>query len=81
MLRNLLGVEQLGKSQKDENAMFASAEVGFNTGKVLYVGEELANKFSPGQRLYFGNTRELIRIDGKDVIVMKEDNVFAIVGD
>ena len=82
MLRNLLGVEKLAKSSgRSEGQLFAQAEVGFNTGIILHVGEELEKKFSVGQKIYFGAQREEIRIDGKDVMVMEEKNVFALAED
>ncbi len=82
MLRNLLGVENLAKPEgKTAGSLFASAEVGFNVGTVLFVGEELTGKFSPGQKIYFGAQRETIRMDGKEVMVMKEENVYALAED
>lgn len=80
MLRNLLGVEKLTKSsQKTEKKLFADVEVTHNMGIVKYVGEELKDKFKPGQRVHVGNVREEIRIDGQDIMVMEEKNVFAVV--
>lgn len=82
MLRNLLGVEEQNKSQgRGEGQLFASAEVTFNTGIILFVGEDLSSEFSPGQKIYFGAQREKIRMDGKDIMVMEEKNVFAVVED
>ena len=82
MLRNLLGVEKLQKSNgKVEGSLFASADVGFNAGIVKFVGEELQGKFSPGQKIYFGVQREEIRVDGKDLMVMEEKNVYALADD
>ena len=80
MLRNLLGVQKLGKQNKRERGeIFATAESTFNVGMVQYVGQDLAGKFSVGQKVYFGNQREEIRMGDSDIMVMEEKNVFAIV--
>jgi co-chaperonin GroES (HSP10) len=82
MLRNLIGVEKLGKqSKKNAGDLFAPVEVTHNIGVVRYVGEELSSKFTVGQKVYCGNQREEIRMDGADIMVMQEANIFAIVED
>lgn len=79
MLRNLLGVEKLGKAaKKDDTKLFAPVDVTHNVGVIRYVGEALKEKFSEGQKVYVGNKREEIRMNGADIMVMEEDNVIAI---
>lgn len=80
MLRNLLGVEKLGKpSRRAAGEIFASAEVTHNIGVIRYIGEDLTGKFTVGQKIFVGNQREEIRMDGQDIMIMEESNVFAIV--
>lgn len=82
MLRNLLGVEKLGKpSKKNAGDLFAPVEAIHNIGIIRYIGEELQGKFSEGQKVYVGNQREELRMDGTDIMVMEEKNVIAIVED
>lgn len=82
MLRNLLGVEKMGKpSRRNAGDLFAPTDVSFNLGTIRYVGEELQSKFSVGQKVYIGNQREELRIEGIDIMVMEEKNVIAIVED
>lgn len=82
MLRNLIGVEKLGKaSRRNAGDLFANTEVTHNIGVIRYVGEELSTKFSVGQKVYCGNQREEIRMNGADIMVMQEQNVIAIVED
>lgn len=80
MLRNLLGVQKLGKPSKHSpDVIFAPTESTFNMGAIQFVGEELSQKFKVGQKIYFGNQREQIRMADMDIMVMKEDNVYATV--
>lgn len=81
MLRNLLGVEKVNKSKKEAGSLFANVDVTFNTGIVKYVGEDLAGKFSVGQKVIIGNKREEVRINADEIMVMEETNVFAVVED
>lgn len=82
MLRNLIGVEKLGKSSRRSTGnLFADVEITHNIGVIRYVGEELSSKFSVGQKVYCGNQREEIRMNGADIMVMQEQNVIAIVED
>ena len=82
MLRNLIGVEKVGKTTKRNSGdIFAPVEVTHNIGIIRYIGEELTDKFSVGQKVYCGNQREELRMNGADIMVMQEANVFAIVED
>lgn len=78
MLNNLLGVSKVGKSNKTDG-LFADVETTQNLGIIRYLGEDVSEKFKVGQKVYFGNKREEIRMDSADIIVMEEDNIYAIV--
>ena len=73
-----MGVEQVGKTAKNDG-MFAEVEVTHNLGIIRFVGEEASDKFSVGQKVYFGNEREAVRMSSLDVLVMKDSNIYAIV--
>jgi hypothetical protein len=81
MLRNLLGVRPLNKpAGREEGELFVKPESAFNVGVIEFIGEDLRDgKYTQGQKVYIGNQREQIRIDGMDIMVMKEDNVYATV--
>jgi co-chaperonin GroES (HSP10) len=80
MLRNLLGVQKLGKpTKRNSGDIFAEAEVTQNVGIIRYVGADLTSKFSEGQKVYIGNQRDEIRMNGAEIMVMEEKNIFAIV--
>lgn len=82
MLRNLVGVQPLNKSNhRQEGELFVKAESSFNMGTVQFVGEDLLQKFSVGQKVYVGNQREQIRMEDMDIMVMEEKNVYAIVSE
>lgn len=80
MLNNLLAIEQIGKTSKNDG-MFAEVDVTHNLGIIRYVGESADKSFKVGQKVYFGNEREEIRMSSIDVLVMKDSNIYAIVED
>lgn len=81
MLRNLLGVQKLDKPtrRKGSGEIFAETEITQNIGIIRFVGEDIQNKYSEGQKVVVGNQREEIRMNGLDIMVMEDKNVFAIV--
>lgn len=78
MLRNLLGVKGLGKAKRN-TGLLVDTETSHNVGVIKYVGADLQDKFSEGQKVYIGNQREQIRMGSDDIMVMEEANVYAIV--
>lgn len=80
MLNNYVGVEQVGKTSK-KDGMFAEVETTNNLGKIKFVGEEADKRFQVGQKVYFGNKREEIRMSDADVLIMEDSNIYAIVED
>ena len=80
MLNNYIGVEQLGKTSKNDG-MFAQVETTHNLGVIKFVGEAANPKFKVGQKIYFGNKREEIRMSDADIQIMEDSNIYAIVED
>lgn len=78
MLNNFVGVEQVGKTSKNDG-MFAQVETTNNLGIIKFVGEEADKKFKVGQKVYFGNKREEIRMSDADIQIMEDENIYAIV--
>lgn len=73
-----IGVEKLGKSS-NQNTLFAMPEDTHSCGIVVFVGDALSDSdIKVGKKVYFGDRRQMIRIEGKEVHVMDEDNVLAI---
>ena len=74
-----VGVEKLSKSSST-NAMFAMPEDSTSCGVIVYLGTELTDSdLKVGQKVYFGDKRQQVRIDGKDIQIMDDDNVLAVV--
>jgi co-chaperonin GroES (HSP10) len=73
-----LGVEKLGKST-NQNSLFALPEDTSSCGTIVFLGEGLAESdLKVGMKVYFGDKRQQVRIEGRDVQVMDEENVLAI---
>ena len=81
MQRNLVGVVDLGKTakRKQDASIFVELEAVQNCGIIRYLGPEVSPNLRIGQRVYVGNVRELIQMAGEEVMVMKEENVIAVV--
>lgn len=79
MLRDLIGVEKVGKARKkEESSLFANTEVTHNIGVIRYLGVDVKG-LQVGQKVYIGNQREEIRMEGADIMVMEAKNIIAIV--
>lgn len=76
MVNKKLGIEKLGKSTKD-TSFLKMPEVVDNLGIIRHTFE--GSQFEIGTKVYYGGKREEIRINGKDIQVMDEDNIIAIV--
>lgn len=80
MRGNRVGVEQLKKAK--QAAYLQMPEDANNVGIIRLVGDGVeASDLVVGSKVYFGNKREQIKIEGKDILVMAEDNVLAIAGE
>ena len=70
-------VEKLGKSKDTSNSLFAMPEDTSAVGTIKYVGKDVLD-LKPGMKVYYGKNRHELKMDGADVLVMDEDNVYAI---
>jgi co-chaperonin GroES (HSP10) len=81
MMRNLVGVEKLGKaSRKSSGEIFAQVEATHNVGVIRYLGVDVTG-LKVGSKVYVGNQREEIRMNGADIMVMEVSNIIALVED
>lgn len=81
MLGKRVGVEKLSKTAKS-NSFIAMPDDASAVGFVRYVGDEVENsKLVVGAKVYFGKNRHELKMDGVDILVMDEDNVYAIVNE
>lgn len=78
MVNKKIGVEKLGKSSKKiDNSFLAMIEVVDNLGIIRFSFE--GSQFPVGTKVYYGSKREEVRMNGKDIQIMDEENIFAIV--
>lgn len=73
-----VAVERLGKSGDQKNTLFSMPEDTTSCGTIIYAGPEVGPELAVGMKVYFGDKRQQVRIEGKDLQVMEEDNVLAI---
>ena len=90
MIGGWLVVEQFDKTEKDkarnlgENPFLNVLSINSNFGKIVHIDGKPAKCpksgiLQVGTQVYFGNAFEKIIMDGREVLVMKEENVFATV--
>lgn len=72
-----VAVEKLGKSSGSKDSLFALPEDTTSCGTIIAAGPEVTD-LQVGQKVYFGDKRQQVRIEGKDLQIMEEDNVLAI---
>ncbi len=81
MRGKLVGVEKMGKAKNDKSFL-AMPEDTSAAGFIRYLGEELKNSdLKVGMKVYFGKDRHEIQINGTQIMVMDEKNVYAIVAE
>lgn len=73
-----VGVERLAKSTSA--SFLAMPEDSSAVGTIRYVGKDLSNSdLKVGMKVYYGKNRHEIKMNGLDIFVMEEDNVYAVV--
>lgn len=76
-----VAVEILGKSS-NKGSLLAMPEDASASGVILLLGKDLASSdLKVGQKVYFGKNHHQLRMEGRNVLVMDEDNVYAIAED
>lgn len=83
-LGNLVGIEKAStqsKKKKDDDSLFIrEPEVADDYGTVRYIGANVKDPaFKVGDKVYFGRERQELRMSGQDILVMKVENVVALV--
>lgn len=81
LLGKLVGVEKVKKSKglTGNNLFLTEPEVSDDYGQIAFISTEAQKEtnLNVGDRVYFGKTRQELRIAGRDIIVMDVTNVMA----
>lgn len=83
LLWNKVAIEKSTKAKSkasNERALFVeNPEISDNYGVVKFIGRDVQEPpFQVGDRVYYGNKLENLRMAGEDVLVMEVTNVLAI---
>lgn len=82
MRGNKIGVQKLGKaSKKDENPLIVMPESGDSLGIIKFLGAGAPEDLKVGMKIYYGTSRQQIKMSGMDIEVMEDDNIYAIAKD
>lgn len=74
-----IGVEKLGKTATTKSFM-AMPEDASAVGYIRYLGKDLVNSdLKVGMKVFYGKNRHELKMNGTDILVMDEDNVYATV--
>lgn len=74
-----VAVEKLLKDGALKNTLLHIPDSEQNSGLVVFAAE--STNLKAGQKVYFGNKREQVRINGKDLLIMDDDNIFAVISE
>lgn len=76
-----VGVERVGRST-NKTSLMAMPDDASAVGFIRFLGKDLENSdLKVGSKVYYGKNRHELKMDGVDILVMEEDNVYAIVED
>lgn len=74
-----VGVEKIGRSAKS-GTFIAMPEDTSAVGIIRFVGDAITSSdLKVGMKIYYGKNRHELKMNGTDILVMDEDNVYAIV--
>lgn len=59
--------------------MFVPPEYSCNLGVVRYMSSSNSDVLSTGDKVYFGNKYDRLKMEDKEILVMESDNVYATV--
>lgn len=78
MRGKLIGVVSNKKAHKNRGLGVIVPEDTNNSGHVRYIGEDVDNTdLKVGMHVIFGNKREPVNVDGEEILVMDQENIFA----
>lgn len=77
MRKGYIGAVKIGKHEDEEMSMLSMPNVSQNLGEIKFLASDI-KELKVGDKIYFGNQREQIRMAGMDVMIMKLDNVYAV---
>lgn len=76
-----VGVEKLGRASNTKT-LLAMPEDASAVGTIRYVGKDVQDSdLKVGTKVYYGKDRHELKMNGQDILVMDEDNIYAIVED
>ena len=81
MRGNRIGVQRLKKSKANENPLIVMGDAGDMVGIVKFLGDNASEDLKVGMKVYYGNKKQQVKIQGLDIEVMEDDNIFAIAED
>ena len=77
---NRVAVEKLKKADKSQNSGFIILPKGDEyVGEIKYVGDQASPDLKVGQFVYFTTSHQSVRINGVELCVMEDKEVFATV--
>ena len=76
----LVGIEGLTKLNSRSTESFIVPNTVKNIGLVRYISSAVAD-IALGDKVYFGDKYECLKIEGEDILVMHEENVYATIED
>lgn len=74
-------VQKLGKSGSGANSLLAMPEDTTHCGTIINLGPECRPDLKVGMKVYFADNRQQIRMEGKDLQLMDDDNIVGIAQD
>lgn len=78
---NRVAVEKLKKQTKKADTFFVAPESDEFLGTIRFLGNSAASDLKVGDKVYFGNQHQQVKMIGADMCIMTDDNILAVVTD
>lgn len=82
MRGNKIGIQKLGKANNgNKSLLIVMPESGDTVGVIKFLGVDAPEDLSVGMTVYYGTTRQQVKMSGMDIEIMEDDNIYAIAKD
>lgn len=79
MRGNKVAIQSLHKSRGGGGALLTIPDDSFNTGRIKFLSPNCDKDLEAGLVVCFGTEREIVKIDGEELLIMDQSNIFSII--
>lgn len=79
MRNNKVAVEKINKGSSKKDSFLVLPDSPNDTGRIIYLGPNAGSDLKVDQTVYFASNYQNVRMEGRELCVMNDDNILGIV--